>query len=326
MRLAVRVQLRLVGTGAGDGCPVPGCPCVACRASEARAPLAAVVDGQVALSAEDAGTLTSADGTRLLWAPHGGSVEEPAYDAVLLGLQDLATWPLELAALRRSGAVTDRTYVAAVGIGHHLPPTGELARLLRGWGAELPTDGDVVDLPAPRDRRRPRRVLVLGGARSGKSAWAEQRLAAEPVVTYVATAPARPGDAEWDARVQAHVGRRPATWQTVETADVAPLLDRPEALLVDDLGLWLTRLLDAHDAWEGPVPGAVDETCTALVEAWSRRTQAAVLVAPEVGAGVVPATASGRRFRDLLGALTSRLAAESDEVVQVVAGLPRELR
>ncbi len=74
------------------------------------------------------------------------------------------------------------------------------------------------------------------------------------------------------------------------------------------------------------MPAAVEQACEQLVRAWDRRWGRAVLVAPEVGAGVVPGTASGRRFRDLLGALTTRLAAVSDDVVQVVAGLPRSLR
>jgi adenosylcobinamide kinase/adenosylcobinamide-phosphate guanylyltransferase len=170
------------------------------------------------------------------------------------------------------------------------------------------------------------RVLVLGGARSGKSAYAEQRLAAEPAVTYVATAPPRDDDAEWAARVRAHVRRRPAAWATVETGDVAEVLaTSPSPLLVDDLGLWLVRAVDDAGAWEGPLD-AVDWACDDLVAAWRGRRGTVVLVAPEVGSGVVPATASGRRFRDLLGALTTRLAAESDEVVQVVAGLPRRLR
>jgi adenosylcobinamide kinase / adenosylcobinamide-phosphate guanylyltransferase len=330
MRLAVPVRVRLVGTGADDGWPVPGCSCVSCRAArlggEARGPLGAVVDEQVTLSADDGGTLTSADGTRLLWAPRGGVAEGPAYDAVFLGLNDLTAWPLELAALRRSGAVTDGTYVAAVGIAHGLLPTPELARVLRGWGADLPADGAVVELPVQGTPLRAARILVLGGARSGKSAYAEQRLAAEPAVVYVATAPPRPDDAEWATRVQAHVARRPATWETVERSDVAEVLEVPLPVLVDDLGLWLTRLLDAHNAWEGTVPADVDDACTDLVDAWTRRTVATVMVTPEVGSGVVPATTSGRRFRDLLGSLTARLAKESDEVVQVAAGLPRWLR
>jgi adenosylcobinamide kinase/adenosylcobinamide-phosphate guanylyltransferase len=345
MRLAVPVQVRLVGTGPADGWPSPGCICVGCRAAqlsgETRGPLAAVVDEQVLLSAGSveaapgyevepvraAWSVTGPTGTRLLWAPRDGMVPEgPSYDAVFLGLNDLTAWPLELAALGRSGAVRATTYVAAIGIGHDLAPTAELARTLRGWGADLPADGAVVDLPAPAPKVRAPRVLVLGGARSGKSAYAEQRLSAEPAVVYVATAPPRPDDAEWAARVQAHIARRPASWETVERADVAELLDVPTAVLVDDLGLWLTRLLDAHDAWEGPVPPAVDMACTQLVAAWARRTSASVMVAPDVGSGVVPATSSGRRFRDLLGGLTSRLAQQTDEVVQVVAGLPRWLR
>ena len=345
MRLAVRVQIRLLGTADAAGWPTPGCACVSCRAAklsgEVRAPLAAVIDGYVALTdggvepapgydvhpAGTAWTVIGPDGTRLLWAPHEGEVPDASpYHAVLLGLDDLTSWPLRLATLRRCGAVTAGTYVAGVDVGHHLPPTPELARVLQGWGAELPADGTMVEFPSLSRQVRPPRVLVIGGTRSGKSAYAEQRLAAEPDVTYVATAPPRPDDAEWTQRVQAHAARRPATWQTVETADVAELLATPNPVLVDDLGLWLTRLLDDHAGWEGTVPAAVEEASSRLVAAWSGRTAAAVLVAPEVGAGVVPATASGRRFSDLLGALTTRLAAESDELVQVVAGFPRWLR
>ena len=287
--------------------------------------------------------LTGPDGARLLWATDTGVLGEPAlelvagraYDAVLLDLtsahlpahHDATTWPEQVAELRRRGAVVDTTAVHAVHLGHDNPPPPELDALVAGWGATAPRDGDVLRVgdggPLPRP---PVRVLVLGGARSGKSAYAEQRLAAEPAVTYVATAPPREGDADWAARVHAHVGRRPAAWTTVETGDVAGVLrDLDAPLLVDDLGLWLTRAVDDAGAWEGPVD-AVTSACDELVDAWRAFRGTAVLVAPEVGAGVVPATASGRRFRDLLGALTTRLAAESDEVVQVVAGLPRRLR
>ena len=288
--------------------------------------------------------LTGPDGARLLWATDTGVLGGPAlelvtgraYDAVLLDLtsahlpahHDLATWPAQVAELRRRGAVVDRTAVHAVHLGHDNPPPPELDAVLAGWGATAPRDGDVLAVGdgAVAPRRTAGRVLVLGGARSGKSAYAEQRLAAEPAVTYVATAPPRADDPEWTARVQAHVGRRPAGWTTVETGDVARLLrDADVPLLVDDLGLWLTRAVDAAGAWEGPLDD-VQAACDELVGAWRGRRGTAVLVAPEVGAGVVPATASGRRFRDLLGALTTRLAAASDEVVQVVAGLPRRLR
>ena len=288
--------------------------------------------------------LTGPDGARLLWATDTGVLGDEAlrlvtgraYDAVLLDLtsahlpahHDLTSWPEQVAELRRRGAVVDTTAVHAVHLGHDNPPPPELDVLLGGWGATAPRDGDQLAVGgAPVVERRPGpRVLVLGGARSGKSAYAEQRLRAEPAVTYVATAPPRDDDAEWAGRVQAHVGRRPAAWSTVETGDVAGLLrDADVPLLVDDLGLWLVRVVDAADAWEGPLHD-VTAACDELVTAWRARRGTVVLVAPEVGAGVVPATASGRRFRDLLGALTTRLAAQSDEVVQVVAGLPRRLR
>ncbi len=287
--------------------------------------------------------VTGPDGARLLWATDTGALSEQAlqlvegreYDAVLLDLtsahlpdhHDLTSWPEQVAELRRMGAVVDGTALHAVHLGHDNPPPAELDAVLAGWGASAPRDGDVLHVGgASAPRPAGRRVLVLGGARSGKSAWAEQRLAAEPAVTYVATAPPRDGDDDWTARVRAHVDRRPASWTTVETADVAGVLRSASTpVLVDDLGLWLTRTVDAADAWEGPLD-AVEAVCTDLVAAWRECPATAVLVAPEVGSGVVPTHASGRRFRDLLGSLTARLAAASDDVVQVVAGIPRSLR
>jgi adenosylcobinamide kinase/adenosylcobinamide-phosphate guanylyltransferase len=288
--------------------------------------------------------VTAPDGRRLLWATDTGVLPDAAldlttdraYDVVALELtsahlpdhHDLRSWPEQVAELRRRGAVTDATRVLAVHLGHDNPPPAELDRMLAGWGASAPPDGTVLDVGgAPPPATTARRTLVVGGARSGKSAHAEQLLAAEPRVTYVATAPDRAGDADWAQRVAAHVERRPAGWRTVETGDVAPLLrDADGAVLVDDLGLWLTRVLDGEDAWERPLPPAVGEAVDDLVAAWRDCRVRAVLVAPEVGSGVVPATAAGRRFRDLIGAVTARVAAASDDVVQVVAGLPRSLR
>jgi adenosylcobinamide kinase/adenosylcobinamide-phosphate guanylyltransferase len=288
--------------------------------------------------------VTGPDGRRLLWGCDTGELLDDAlelaagrrYDAVLLELTsahlphhlDLRSWPLQVAELRRRGAVSDQTRLLAVHLGHDNPPPAELDAALAAWGARAPVDGEVVELgDTTRAPIVGRRTLVLGGARSGKSAHAEQLLAAEPDVVYVATAPDRPGDADWARRVQAHVARRPATWRTVETEDVAGVLRSDDAaMLIDDLGLWLTRVVDAADGWAGPVPDAVGKACDDLVQAWRDRRGRVVLVAPEVGSGVVPDTASGRRFRDLLGALTAQLAAASDAVVQVVAGLPRTLR
>ena len=287
--------------------------------------------------------LTGPDGARLLYATDTGVLGEPAleltagraYDAVLLDLtsghgavhHDLTSWPEQIAELRRRGAVVEQTAVHAIHLGHGNPPPSELDAVLAGWGATALHDGDVVTVGAGAEpMASPRRVLVLGGARSGKSAYAEQRLAAEPAVTYVATAPTRDGDDDWAQRVQTHVRRRPAAWPTLETGDVAAALDAATGpLLVDDLGLWLTRTIDDAGAWEGPLD-RVEKAIDSLVDSWRGCQVTAVLVAPEVGAGVVPAHASGRRFRDLLGDVTRRLAAESDEVVQVVAGLPRSLR
>ena len=178
----------------------------------------------------------------------------------------------------------------------------------------------------------PVRTLVLGPAASGKSEVAEHLLGAEPRVTYLATGDVpegpsggRPGtrDDEWAARVARHRARRPTSWTTLETADVAAALaHRPEALLLDAVGTWLTGVLDRAGAWDGrqgwreSVAADVD----AFVAAWTGRVHRAVAVSEEVGWGVVPGTASGRLFRDELGGLNRRLASASDEVLLVVAG------
>ncbi len=97
----------------------------------------------------------------------------------------------------------------------------------------------------------PRRTLVLGGARSGKSVEAERRLEAFPDVLYVATGGSRNGDTEWASRVSTHRDRRPGSWRTAETCDLVPLLaeDGPP-LLIDCLSLWLTDAMDSVGAWD----------------------------------------------------------------------------
>jgi adenosylcobinamide kinase/adenosylcobinamide-phosphate guanylyltransferase len=170
---------------------------------------------------------------------------------------------------------------------------------------------------------------VLGGARSGKSAHAEGLLT-DSVVTYVATARRYPDDAEWDARIARHVARRPTTWTTVETPDLPKLLattteDDPP-LLVDDLATWLVGVLDDAGAWDGEGLDVVEERCAALIDAAARCRARLVVVSAEVGLGVVPATRSGRLFRDHLGSLNARLAEVCDEVLLLVAGIPLTLR
>ncbi len=171
------------------------------------------------------------------------------------------------------------------------------------------------------------RILVLGGARSGKSTHAEASLAGQSDVTYVATS-GRRDDAEWDARVAAHRARRPATWTTRETLDVAGVLaESGGPVLVDCLTLWLTGAMDAAGAWDardGWAEALAAET-EALLAALRDTTRHVVLVSNEVGQGVVPATASGRLFRDEMGVLNARVAGVCDEVWFVTAGLPRRL-
>lgn len=172
------------------------------------------------------------------------------------------------------------------------------------------------------------RTLVLGGARSGKSAHAEGLLDPDEPVRYVATARIPADDADWAQRIATHRDRRPEHWETIEEADLVALVRAPTggiSLLVDDLGTWLTAEIDDADAWELP-RGTITPRCQELADAVAAYTGTLVLVTPEVGLGVVPATRSGRLFRDEIGALNARLAQECDEVVLLVAGIPLRLR
>jgi len=170
----------------------------------------------------------------------------------------------------------------------------------------------------------PHRILVTGGVRSGKSRHAEA-LAGTGRVRYVAPGYPPGDDADWAARVAAHRARRPAEWETVETVDVAGVLATAGAgdrLLVDCLGTWLTRQLDEAGAWTDETGWGerVDAATDRLEAAWRDTAAWVVAVTNEVGFGVVPATASGRAFRDRLGALNQRIAAASDRVHLVVVG------
>ncbi|MCZ4078846.1 bifunctional adenosylcobinamide kinase/adenosylcobinamide-phosphate guanylyltransferase [Rhodococcus sp. H36-A4] len=174
----------------------------------------------------------------------------------------------------------------------------------------------------------PRRTLLLGGARSGKSGHAEHLAAGAEDVRYVATGRRRPADADWDARIEEHRVRRPATWTTVESTTNLPQLivdGTPGVTLVDDLGTWLTHTIDDRAAWDSP-RGTIAAEIDALVEAVAQCTGTLLLVTPEVGLSVVPHTRSGRLFQDEIGALNSRLAEVCDDVVLVVAGLPLTLK
>jgi adenosyl cobinamide kinase/adenosyl cobinamide phosphate guanylyltransferase len=193
----------------------------------------------------------------------------------------------------------------------------------------LARDGDAVTTGRSAERslkfrRVPWRVLVLGGARSGKSEQAELRVAGEPDVTYVATGAApEAGDAEWARRVAAHRGRRPAWWRTAETTDLAGVLASARgALLIDGIGTWLAAAMDECGAWDGSAHSAarLAARIAGLTAAWRQTGAHVVAVSDEAGLGVVPATPAGRLFRDELGRLNQVLAAESEEAELVVAG------
>jgi adenosylcobinamide kinase/adenosylcobinamide-phosphate guanylyltransferase len=163
----------------------------------------------------------------------------------------------------------------------------------------------------------PKLTLVLGGARSGKSRYAESLVATTPPPwVYVATA--QPLDAEMAERIAHHRKRRGDGWRTIEVPhdlqdaiDVAPV---GAAVLVDCLTLWLTnRMLAEAD---------MEAEAARLEAALVRRNGVTVLVSNEVGSGIVPDNALARRFADLQGRLNQRLAARADRVVLVVAGLP----
>lgn len=177
----------------------------------------------------------------------------------------------------------------------------------------------------PESIQNAQRVLIIGGARSGKSTLAERLLADEPAVDYVATSAVNTDDAEWGERIAQHRDRRPGHWQTVESMDLVPLLRAGGApLLIDCITVWLTRIMDRHDAWNDAAWPAADlkigEAVNALVDALRSTNRRVVLVTNEVGHGVVPIEASVRRFRDQMGWANQRIAEVCDQVVLAVAG------
>lgn len=276
-------------------------------------------------------------GGRVLYATDTGPIDDvsafrdAAYDVILIeetfgdlvdhgtGHLDLSTLPDMLERLTEVGARTDATHVVAVHLGHHNPPEALLRDRLATMGVRLVDDGAVVGAP--------RRELILGGARSGKSREAERRALAFADVTYVATAADRPGDDEWAARVDAHRSRRPSHWHTAEGPDrlIPTLRDaRPgAAVLVDCLTLWLTGVLDAAcPAWDDDSALAVgaQEATKDLIDAITACPATVILVSNEVGMGIVPATRAGRLFGDLLGRAHQEIATACDTVTLMVAG------
>ncbi|MFG2935212.1 bifunctional adenosylcobinamide kinase/adenosylcobinamide-phosphate guanylyltransferase [Streptomyces sp. NPDC048282] len=399
------MEVTLLGTGAPEGLPRPGCPCAVCTravGAEARAATSVLVDGTLLLDltpgaafaaaragrslgavrqallshphdgpavevpsglpqpvrvpdgrelalltghrvravAMDAGgtgyAVTGPDGQRLLYLPPGGApagLENGSADSYDLVLLDVVGRPDALARLRAVGAVGPATDVVAVHLDHDVPPGAESRRRLAAAGARAVPDGTTLTVGVYEDVPDvPRRTLVLGGARSGKSVEAERRLESFPDVLYVATDGTRGGDTEWAARVALHRDRRPGSWRTTETCDLVPLLaeDGPP-LLVDCLSLWLTDAMDSVGAWDDTEwasggEKSLRERVRELTDAVRATRRTVVAVSNEVGSGIVPATASGRRYRDELGRLNAAFAGECESVLLVVAGQAMVLR
>ena len=174
-------------------------------------------------------------------------------------------------------------------------------------------------------------ILILGGARSGKSAYAE-RLAHERggAVLFVATATA--GDDEMAQRIAAHRADRPAAWRTLEAptgvaAAVAGVDSAADIILLDCVTLLISNLLLAHEAvGEAATGEAIDAEIAALLARIDTAAATWIVVSNEVGMGLVPPYPLGRAYRDLLGRVNARLAARADRAYLLVAGLPLDLK
>jgi adenosylcobinamide kinase/adenosylcobinamide-phosphate guanylyltransferase len=181
-------------------------------------------------------------------------------------------------------------------------------------------------------------ILLLGGARSGKSAYGEAlaaRLAGEAPVAYIATATA--SDDEMRERIARHQASRPSHWLTIEEplrpADALRTMTA-SVVLLDCVTLLVANLL-LDGAGESDFESAgfasetetrVDRAITDLLDAWRSRRTTLILVSNEVGMGLVPPYPLGRAYRDCLGRANARLAAAADTVLLMVAGLPIELK
>jgi len=177
-------------------------------------------------------------------------------------------------------------------------------------------------IPAASRSCLPPVTLILGGARSGKSRYAELLVEnAASRGTYCATAEA--GDAEMAERIAAHRARRGPFWRTVEAplalaSAIAAQAEPERPILVDCLTLWLSNLFLAGKQ--------ADEEIGGLCSTLRKAAGTVVLVSNEVGMGLVPETPLGRRFRDAAGRLNQEVAALADRVVFVAAGLPLVLK
>ena len=182
-------------------------------------------------------------------------------------------------------------------------------------------------------------TLVTGPVRSGKSRYVvEIAQRSGRRVSYVATAMRDGSDDEWDSRLTRHVHDRPSTWDSIESAslghDALIALFRDgvpdQCIVVDAVGTWLAARIATHiDALERDFAAfetRMDEEATELAQAMHDSRAQVVVVAEEVGWDIVPVAASARLFRDVLGRMKQRIAADADAVFLVVCGFALDLR
>jgi adenosylcobinamide kinase / adenosylcobinamide-phosphate guanylyltransferase len=171
-------------------------------------------------------------------------------------------------------------------------------------------------------------TLVLGGARSGKSRYAQQLVGARQAI-YIATA-RRTRDREMAGRIDHHRAERPSSWITVEEPEAVPSAVRGTnplgaPVIVECVTLWLSNLFERES--QTPARKQHDILMGAVRDlAEASRSREVIVVSNEVGGGIVPTTRVGRRFRDLQGWANQLLASEADVVVMVIAGLPVDLK
>ena len=171
-------------------------------------------------------------------------------------------------------------------------------------------------------------ILLLGGARAGKSAAAEQLARAGRRVLFIATAEAL--DEDMRRRIAAHRARRPSGWDTLEepldpVTAAGPILDRYDTVVLDCLTLWVSNLLLRHPDDSG-TEAAILEAAGGLLDLIERSTATWIVISNEVGLGVVPPAPLGRTYRDALGRVNQLAAARAGRVYLIVAGLALELK
>jgi adenosylcobinamide kinase/adenosylcobinamide-phosphate guanylyltransferase len=179
-------------------------------------------------------------------------------------------------------------------------------------------------------------ILILGGARSGKSSlaldiarrWEKTETSISgssgvtSTVTMVATAPEIPGDEDLTARIRSHQNERPAHWATVEepldllgALGGPPTVDAEDCVIIDCLTLWVNNLL-----WRGDTPEQVLKLAQQTASAAALRRAPTIVVSNEVGLGIHPASPEGREFRDLLGRVNTLWASQADHTYFLIAG------